>query len=200
MAMLANGLSEVNRREETMGVREAVLAAELRTGAPEECILVSKSNLAISYSDLDRDRDALDLRRDAYAGITRIRGPRDAITLLFANNLAVTLNKLGKQDEAKSFLRTPILDARRALGDDHYLTLDLCYQLGDAHARIFNESRDIEHLRVAVAMHEDVSKRTRQIFGVAHPSTKRRQAHWELLRSVLARAQISPHTVVLKFE
>ena len=135
-----------------------------------------------------------------YAGITRIRGPRDSITLLFANNLAVTLNKLGKQEEAKSFLRTPILDARRAFGDDHYLTLDLCYQLGDAHARIFNESRDIEDLRMAVAIHEDISKRTRQIFGVAHPLTKSRQAHSEVIRSAFARAQANPsNNVFIEF-
>ena len=70
----------------------------------------------------------------------------------------------------------------------------------EGYTELVTIQRDIEDLRMAVAMHEDVSKRTRQIFGVAHPSTKRRQAHWELLRSVLARAQISPHTVVLKFE
>ena len=183
-----------------MRVREAVLAAELRTGAPEECILVSKSNLAISYTDLGREREALDLRREAYAGIARIRGPRDSYTLVLACNLALTLNKLGKQAEAKSFLRTPILDARRAFGDDHYITLDLCCQLADAHARIFNESRDIEDLRMAVAIHEDISKRTRQIFGAAHPLTKSRQAHLEVIRSAFARAQENPsNTVFIEF-
>ena len=115
-------------------------------------------------------------------------------------NLALTLNKLGKQTEAKSFLRTPILDARRAFGDDHYITLDLRYQLADAHARMFNESRDIEDLRMAVAMHEDVQKRTRQIFGVAHPATKKRQAHLECFQAALARAEEKKSVVVLHFE
>ena len=97
-------------------------------------------------------------------------------------------------------LRNSIADARRAFGDNHTLMLDLRVMLADSHARIFNESRDIEDLRMAVAIHEDVSNRTRQIFGVAHPLTKSRQAHSEVIRSAFARAQANPsNNVFIEF-
>ena len=115
-------------------------------------------------------------------------------------NLAITLNKLGKQAEAKSLLLNSIADARRAFGDNHTLMLDLRNLLACAHARTFNESRDIEDLRMAVAIHEDIVKRTRQIFGVAHPLTKSRQAHSDVIRSAFARAQANPsNTVFIEF-
>ena len=47
----------------------------------------------------------------------------------------------------------------------------------------------IDNLRAAVAMREDVYKRTRQILGALHPMTQRRQRRAEKLRAAFARAE-----------
>ena len=44
----------------------------------------------------------------------------------------------------------------------------------------------IDNLRAAVAMREDVYKRTRQIFGALHPLTQRRQRRLESFRAAVA--------------
>ena len=44
----------------------------------------------------------------------------------------------------------------------------------------------IDNLRAAVAMREDVYKRTRQIFGALHPMTQRRQRRLESFREAVA--------------
>ena len=85
--------------------------------------------------------------------------------------------------------RVPNLDARRNFTDDHYLTLGLRCFLADALIGL----GDIDNLRAAVPIREDVLKRTRQVFGKLHPLTRMRQDRLERarlgLRVALARAE-----------
>ena len=96
--------------------------------------------------------------------------------------LGLALNKLGKYAESESLLRGPISDAQRTFGNDNEYTLDLRSVLADTLACLGG----IDNLRAAVAMREDVYKRTRQIFGALHPMTQRRQRRLESFREAVA--------------
>ena len=54
----------------------------------------------------------------------------------------------------------------------------------------------IDNLRAAVAMREDVYKRTRQIFGALHPKTQRRQRSLEVFRAALADLQAGRPAII----
>ena len=54
----------------------------------------------------------------------------------------------------------------------------------------------IDNLRAAVAMREDVYKRTRQIFGALHPKTQRRQRSLEAFRAALADVQAGRPSII----
>ena len=113
-------------------------------------------------------------------------------TLLGAFNLGLALNKRGKYAETKSLLHGSISDAQRTLGDNHKLTLDLRSVLADTLACLGG----IDNLRAAVAMREDVYKRTRQIFGALHPKTQRRQRSLEVFRAALADLQAGRPAII----
>ena len=69
------------------------------------------------------------------------------------------------------------------------LTLDLRSVLADTLACLGG----IDNLRAAVAMREDVYKRTRQIFGALHPMTQRRQRRLEEYRAAVAQGYTTVH-------
>ena len=106
--------------------------------------------------------------------------------------MGLALNKRGKYAETKSLLHGSISDAQRTLGDNHKLTLDLRSVLADTLACL----GDIDNLRAAVAMREDVYKRTRQIFGPLHPKTQRRQRSLEVFRAALADVQAGRPAII----
>ena len=54
----------------------------------------------------------------------------------------------------------------------------------------------IDNLSAAVAMREDVYKRTRQIFGPLHPKTQRRQRSLEVFRAALADIQAGRPAII----
>ena len=54
----------------------------------------------------------------------------------------------------------------------------------------------IDNLSAAVAMREDVYKRTRQIFGPLHPKTQRRQRSLEVFRAALADVQAGRPAII----
>ena len=91
-------------------------------------------------------------------------------------------------------LRGPISDAQRTLGNDNTLTLNLRSVLADTLACLGG----IDNLRAAVAMREDVYKRTRQVFGALHPKTQRRQRSLEEFRAALAQAEAIGATPVCR--
>ena len=107
-----------------------------------------------------------------------------------AVNIALALNKLGRYAETKSMLREPISVAQRTFGDQHIITIDLHSQLAEALLGIsVSGIGGIEDLRAAVAMREDVLKRTRQVLGAGHPITQCRQRRMESLWENLAEAE-----------
>ena len=188
MTQLGNGLSFVRGSDqEALRIRETELATMRRLGLKESSadMLQLKSNIAGNYFAIGRHQMALDLRTEAYVGFKKMCGPSDENTLIAAKNLVLSLLTLEKFAEAKSFLREPIVDARRNCNDDHTITLGLRCFLADALTGL----GDIDNLRAAVPIREDVLKRTRQVFGKLHPLTRIRQDRLERVRAVLARAE-----------
>ena len=102
-----------------------------------------------------------------------------------ANNLVFQLQKQGKHAEAVSILREPLSDARRALGDDHEMTLMLSSLLSDSVLRA-RTSPTVDDMREVIAIREDVCKRSRRVLGGEHPDTQRRQTALRDIRLYLA--------------
>ena len=185
MNQLGNGLHDADRHEDALSVREAELATKRRVGVTEESILVSQGNLAVTYAELGRSDEALSTYREAYAGCKSVFGNCDERTLAAANNLVFQLQKQSKFAEAVSILRKPLSDARRAFGDDHEQTLALGSLLADSLAGP-GTSPTVDDLREAIAIREDVCKRSRRLLGGSHPHTEKRQRALDSARSHLA--------------
>ena len=167
MTTLGNGLSEADQNEEALSVRETELSWLRRLGLPEEYVLAAQSNLAGTYRQLGRDKEALQLKRDVYSGHLSLDGEEHDSTLIAAYNYALSLVKIDHFEEAKSLLRKTIPVARRVLGESDHLTLSMrsLYAKGlyeDAGATL-------DDLRESVTTFEDVERTTRRIFGGAHP-------------------------------
>ena len=62
MTQLGNGLDDAGLYEEWLNVLEVDLANETRFGACEVSLLQTRCHMAICYSKLDRDEEALALR------------------------------------------------------------------------------------------------------------------------------------------
>ena len=174
MGMLGLGLTAAGHDEEALSVQEAELIMLRRLGASEETMLAVQSNLANTYCELGRSDEALSAYREAYARCKSLFGNSDERTLMAANNLVFQLQKQNKYTEAVSILREPLLDARRALGDDHDMTLMLGSLLADSLAGP-GTSPTVGNLREAIALQEDICKRSRRLLGRSHPYTQIRQ-------------------------
>ena len=74
-------------------------------------------------------------------------------------------------------------NARRSLGDDHNLTLALRSLLADS---LLNNEPTLDGVREAIAIREDINKRSRRLLGGAHPATQIRQRALDFARSALA--------------
>ena len=186
MSLLGSGLSEADHHVDALSVQEAELSMMRRVGASEESILITQSNLATTYSKIGRFEEALRMDREVYAGFKSIFGNCDRRTLTAANNLVFQLLKQRKHAEAVSILREPLSHARRALGDDHEHTLQLSSLLADSLVSP-GTSPTLDDLHEAIAMREDICKRSRRLLGESHPASRRRQDALDFARSVLAR-------------
>ena len=191
MNLLGNGLHEAGSFEDALSVKEARLSLLRRLGAPEESMLIMRSNLAVTYSQLGRSDEALSNFREIYAGKKLLFGNSDQRTLSAANNLVHELQRQKKHAEAVTILREPLSEARRAFGDDHEMTLMLSSLLADSlvSAGTIPTAND---LREAIAIREDICKRSRRLLGSAHPNTQKRQRALDHARSALALLGLLP--------
>ena len=152
-------------------------------------MLAVQGNLAASYSQLGRDDEALLHCRECYAGSKSLFGNSHNFTLMAANNLVHELQRQDKYAEAVSILREALSEARRALGDDHQMTLMLRSLLSDSllRARSRRSRPTIDDLHEAIAIGEDICKRSRRLLGASHPATQQRQRALDAARIYLAR-------------
>ena len=105
----------------------AACAAPLTHNAPrcvrckvrycKDSILDMQGNLANTLYGLDRNEEALRVRRDVYAGRLKLNGDEHEKTLRAASNLATSLLDLQRLKEAKLLALKMIPVARRVFGE-----------------------------------------------------------------------------------
>ena len=187
MGLLGSGLSEADRDEEALSVKQATLATKRRVGAPEENILIAQSNLASTYSRLGRNEEALRLKRDVYSGLLKLAGEEYETTLLAANNYANSLIALKRYKEAKKVLRKMLPVARRFLGDSNETTLRLRWH----YARALSENT-LDSLREAVTMLGETVRTARRALGGTHPLTRDIEVELRDTRAALRAREETP--------
>ena len=184
MTHLGNGLSNAERHEDALSVKEAELAMMRRIGAPEESILVAQGNLAITYGALGRNEESLQMDRDVYSGFLRLYGEEHGNTLMAASNYTNLLIALQRFEEARSLLRKMIPVARRALGEGDVNTLRMRWIY--ARALYMDEGATLNDLHESVETLESVARVWIRVFGEAHPETPKAQDALKIARGALA--------------
>ena len=154
-----------------------------RVGAPEESILATQGNLAVTYHELGRSEQALRLKRDVYSGTLKLYGKEHKDTLTEAYNYACSLLKVGRFEEARSVLRENILVGRRVLGEGDDLTLSM--RANYALALHVDDSATIDDLREAVTLLEEAGRTARRVLGGTHPTTVEMEPALENSRAAL---------------
>jgi tetratricopeptide (TPR) repeat protein len=185
MRQLGNGLSAAGCHEEALSVKEADLALMQRLGRPElqESLLAAQTNLAITYTSLGRDEEALQTERDVYSGRMKLNGNEHCSTLRAAMNYASSLLILQRFEEARSLLRKTIPVARRSLGESHNLTLKLRWNYAQTFSMV--DGATLDDLRESVTTLEDVASISRRVFGSSHPITETMEASLQNARTAL---------------
>ena len=183
MTHLGNGLSNAERHEDALSVKEAELAMMRRIGAPEESILVAQGNLAITYGALGRP-EALQMKQDVYNGNLKLNGEEHGNTLMAASNYTNLLLDLRRFEEARSVLRKMIPVARRALGEGAVNTLRMRWIY--ARAIYLDASATLNDLHESVETLESVARVWIRVFGEAHPETPKAQDALKIARGALA--------------
>jgi len=170
MSCLGNGLHAAKHYEDALTVKEADFATDKRLGASEDNILDVQSNLAITYTSLGRDEEALRLKQEIYSGRLKLKGIEHLDTNRGAINYATSLVILRRFEEAKALLRRTIPVARRIHGEDHDLTLRL--RLTYAMALYEDPAATLDDLREVVTTYEETERTARRVMGGEHPITK----------------------------
>ena len=128
MEWLSNGLGEVERYEEQLGVLEAGLATERRLDVDERESLYTSFNLAICYDNLGQPEEALRLKYEAFGRSLKLRVRMEDL-FHRAISLAHSLKRMKLHAEAKSLLEMQLPAALKAFGaeDDLYISGRLTY-------------------------------------------------------------------------
>ena len=170
MTQLGNGLSMACQHQAALSAREAELSILRRLGESDSRILAVQSNLAITYSELGRDEEALRVRRDVYSGLSELYGEEHEDTLRAANNYAFSLRDLSRFEEARSLLRRTVPVAQRVRGENDALTLSM--RSNYARALCYDPAATLGDLREAVTTLEEIEQIARRVLGSDHPITK----------------------------
>ena len=190
MTLLGNGLLNANHNEDALSVQEAELSMRRRLGASEEDILVTQSNLAITYQKLGRLEEALSLRRDVYSGQLKLDGEEHEDTLVAADNYAASLFCLERYREAKALYRKKMPVARRVLGDSHERVLIM--RSSYAEALYKDTGATLDDLREAVTTLEEIEPIVRRVLGGANPITVRIEESLRAARAALSARETQP--------
>jgi len=170
MNLLGNGLNDANLYEDALPVQEAELAMERRLGDSEHNLFTMRGNLAITYSRLGRNEEALRMRRDVYSGRLKLNGREHDATLRAAINYASSLLGLDRFEQAKTLLRKKIPVAQRVLGEIHDTTLRMRWTY--AEALYEDPGATLDDLREAVSTLAETERIARRVLGGAHPDAK----------------------------
>ena len=118
----------------------------------------------------------------------RLLGEEHRDTIISVNNLAATLFKLKRFEEAKSLLRKIMPVARRVLGENYELTIAM--RMSYAQSLYNDEGATLDDLHEAVTLLEENERIARRVFGGAHPLAM--QMEHDLKK---ARAKLRAHEI-----
>ena len=169
MMTLGNGLGQVDAHEERLEVLEALLATDMRLGAPEENVLCVKNNISNCHADLGRKDEALEIQREIYDRKCLLGSEHNESTLVSAANLAVSLHAFHRFAECRSFALERIVDAERVLGAEHNLTVG--FRKIYAVALCSNPEATQSDTQLAIETLEGCVRMSRRVMGKTHPRT-----------------------------
>ena len=169
MTGLGNGLGLAGHYEDALSVQEAELSLQRRIGASEDDMLILQCNLADTYESFGHLEKALRMERDVYSERVRLHGEEHEKTVIAASNYANGLVRLQRFEEAKALLRKTMPVARRVLGENYDLTLQMRWLYAVALYR--DPSATLDGLLEAVTTLEDTERTARRVLGGAHPTT-----------------------------
>ena len=129
------------------------------------------------------------MRRDAYSGRLKLNGEEHGHTLHAAYNYAGSLVDLERFAEAKALLRKLIPVARRVLGENQGLTLDMRWNYAAALCK--DPAATLDDVREAVTTLEEAERAKRRVLGGDHPVTTKIERDLRNLRAKL-RAREAP--------
>ena len=109
------------------------------------------------------------MRRDAYSGRLKLNGEEHGHTLHAAYNYAGSLVDLERFAEANALLRKLIPVARRVLGENQGLTLDMRWNYAAALCK--DPAATLDDVREAVTTLEEAERAKRRVLGGDHPVT-----------------------------
>ena len=118
---------------------------------------------------LGRLEEALPIKQDVYSGFVKLYGKQHRSTLLCASNYALSLCKLGREEEGKSLIRKTMPLAQRVFGETDDVTLGMRKLYGMTLYR--DPSAALDDLREAVTTLEDTERIARRVLGGAPPDT-----------------------------
>ena len=130
------------------------------------------------------------MRRDAYSGRLKLNGEEHGHTLHAAYNYAGSLVDLERFAEAKALLRKLIPVARRVLGENQGLTLDMRWNYAAALCK--DPAATLDDVREAVTTLEDAERIVRRVFGGAHPLLRQVEHDLQDARAALRARETQP--------
>ena len=92
------------------------------------------------------------------------------MTLIAANNYALSLAELQRFEEAKTLLRKTMPVARRVLSESNDTTLRMRWVY--AKALYLDPAATLDDIREAVTTLEDTARTARRVLGGAHPTAE----------------------------
>ena len=183
ISVLATGLYEAGRHEESLSVGEAELSMLRRLGASKESMLATQSNNANTYQLLGRLEDALRMQKDVYSGYLKLNGAEYGDTLVAAYNYALSLAELQRFEEAKTLLRKTMPVARRVLSESNDTTLRMRWVY--AKALYLDPAATLDDIREAVTTLEEIEQTARRVLGGAHPTVAQVEGSLQYARDTL---------------
>jgi serine/threonine protein kinase/tetratricopeptide (TPR) repeat protein len=142
-------------REDRLGyvtlARRVVEQAAGRSGSPDPEILVLQNNLAVTYSDLGRHNEAIQILEPLLDRSIAVRSANHAETDTVVSNLGRAYSSLGRHDEAIRLFESAAERLGRTRGKDHKDTLFMTCQLGLAFVEAKRFAQAVPLLETAVA-------------------------------------------------
>ena len=131
------------------------------------------------------------MKRDVYTGRLKLDGEEHIETFRAAYNYVVTLLDLQRFGKAKALLRKTTPVARRVLGQNHELVLEMRWSYGVA--LYDDDGATLDDLREAVMTLEELKRTARRVLGGAHPLTEGIEDELQDARAALrAREETQP--------